>query len=84
VPHRVTADGLIRVADIYEQVMGTTCPDPDLAIPASLARELAVEIVQRADAAENYQGPHGFVTRMDLLMRLRTLEERVARLLAEA
>jgi hypothetical protein len=48
----------------------------------SQARELAVDLVQLADAAEGYSGPHGFVTRADVLLRLRVLEEQISGLVA--
>lgn len=82
-PHRTTTDGRVRIADMNEGVYGT-CHDPDLSITPQQARELAVELVERADAAEGHTGPHGFVTRVEVLMRLRNLEEQIARLLADA
>jgi hypothetical protein len=82
-PHRVTTDGLVRVADLYEQVLGFQPDDPDLAVPPAHARQLAVELVERADEAEGRRGPHGFVTRADMLLRLRVLEGQIHRLVMD-
>lgn len=42
------------------------------------ARWLAVELVKRADAAENYEGPNGFVTRWELLAQVANLRDDIA------
>lgn len=58
-------------------------PDHPETDDPSHMRQYAVDLVLLADDAEGHQGPHGFVTRIDLLMRMRTIEEQMARLKAE-
>jgi hypothetical protein len=82
-PHRTALDGRVRVADLHMQILGVPAENPDLAITPAYARQLAVELVERADAAEGYEGPHGFVTRWDVLAELAQLREDVERLRAQ-
>jgi hypothetical protein len=76
--HRVTLDGRVQLTDLRLEVSAMV--DDDTAVTPAQARALAVELVERADAADGHRGPHGFVTRWEVLAELRQLEADVERM----
>lgn len=69
----------VYVADLRAKVARIV--SAEATVTPAQARAVAVELVERADAAEGRRGPHGFVTRADLLLRLEVVEMQLAQLL---